>query len=83
MAPGSPYSSTQINLIQKSNCRKEMIFNNKKNSSFLNGKIVQHDNNVSSRMAMLDKLLGSKSNEVVGIKQEFLKMIILNNDGQS
>ena len=57
-----------------------MIFNNKKSNPFINGKIVQHNNDVSNRMAILDNLMGSYG-EASGIKQKFLQMIVCKSTG--
>ena len=67
--------------MQKSNSKKEMIFNNKKNSSFINGKIVDYDDNVTNRMAVLDRLMGNYG-EATEIKENFLKMIVMNTSGK-
>ena len=59
----------------KAQNKKEMIFNNNKKGSFINGKIVQHNQDITTKLDIIDRLMG-KYHGANDIKGQFLKMVV-------
>ena len=57
--------------------RKDLIFANQKNGSFMNEKIVDHDNAVNHKMDVIGKLIGNYQ-DGDQLKDQFLKMTLVN-----